>query len=36
MAIGLEAIAAMTRLGVQRTAEAHARITWERAGARDH
>jgi len=32
MAIGLEAISALTRLGARCTAEAHARITWERAG----
>jgi hypothetical protein len=32
MAIGLEAISALTRLGVRCTAEAHARMTWERAG----
>jgi hypothetical protein len=31
-AIGLEAISALTRLGVRCTAEAHARMTWERAG----
>ena len=32
MAIGLEAISALTRLGARCTAEAHARFTWERAG----
>jgi hypothetical protein len=32
MAIGLEAISALTRLGARCTAEAHARITWERGG----
>jgi len=32
MAIGLEAISALTRLGARCTAEAHARLTWERAG----
>lgn len=32
LALGLEAISALTRLGVRCTAEAHARITWERAG----
>jgi hypothetical protein len=31
MALGLEAIASLTRLAAQRTAEAHARISWERA-----
>jgi hypothetical protein len=32
VAFGLEAIGAMTRLGVRYTTEAHARISWERAG----
>jgi hypothetical protein len=32
MALGLEAIGSLTRLGLQRTAEAHARVVWERAG----
>ena len=32
MAMGLEAISALTRLGVRCTAEAHARLSWERAG----
>jgi len=32
MAIGLEAISALTRLGARCTAEAHAQMTWERAG----
>jgi hypothetical protein len=31
MALGLEAIASLTRLAAQRTAEAHARVCWERA-----
>lgn len=32
MAIGLEAISALTHLGARCTAEAHARMTWEREG----
>ena len=32
MAMGLEAIGALTRLGVRCTAEAHARLSWEQAG----
>jgi len=32
MALGLEAISSLTRLGVRCTAEAHARMTWERTG----
>jgi hypothetical protein len=35
MALGLEAIASLTRLAAQRTAEVHARLSWERAGARE-
>lgn len=35
MALGLEAIGSLTRLAAQRTAEAHARLSWERAGARE-
>jgi hypothetical protein len=31
MALGLEAIGAMTRLGLQCTAHAHARMSWEKA-----
>lgn len=31
MALGLEAIAAMTRAGVHCTAEAHARLSWKEA-----
>jgi hypothetical protein len=31
MALGLEAIASLTRLAAQRTAEAHARMSWDRA-----
>jgi hypothetical protein len=32
MAMGLEAISALTRLGVRCTAEAHAQLSWEREG----
>jgi hypothetical protein len=32
VAFGLEAIGAMTRLGVRYTTEAHSRMSWERAG----
>ncbi len=35
MAIGLEAIAALTRMGLQCTANAHARMSWERAATRE-
>lgn len=31
MALGLEAISALTRMGLQCTAHAHARLSWERA-----
>ena len=31
MALGLEAIGALTRMGLQCTAHAHARMSWERA-----
>ncbi|PTR23370.1 hypothetical protein C8J98_11423 [Luteibacter sp. OK325] len=31
MALALEAIGSLTRLAAQRTAEAHAQMTWERA-----
>jgi hypothetical protein len=31
MSLGLEAISSLTRLAAQRTAEAHARLSWERA-----
>jgi hypothetical protein len=33
MALGLEAISAITRMGLQCTAHAHARISWEKARA---
>lgn len=33
MAIGLEAIAALTLMGVQSTAQAHVRMCWEKATA---
>jgi hypothetical protein len=36
MALGLEAIGALTRMGLQCTADAHARMSWERAGAREN
>lgn len=36
MALGLEAIGALTRMGLQCTAGAHARMSWERAGAREN
>lgn len=36
VAIGLESIAAMTRMGLQCTADAHARMSWERAAAREN
>jgi len=36
MAMGLEAIAAMTRMGLQCTADAHARMSWARATAREN
>jgi hypothetical protein len=32
MALGLEAIGALTHMGVQCTAQAHVRMSWERAG----
>ncbi|WP_213949045.1 hypothetical protein [Luteibacter sp. dw_328] len=32
MAIGLEAIGALTHMGVQCTAQAHVRVCWEEAG----
>jgi hypothetical protein len=35
MAIGLEGIAAMTRMGLQCTADAHVRMSWDRAAARE-
>jgi len=35
MALGLEAIAALTHVGVKCTAEAHARLCWKEAGARE-
>ncbi len=31
MALGLEAISALTRMGLQCTAHAHARMSWEKA-----
>ena len=36
MALGLEAIGSLTRLGLQRTAEAHARLVWEKVGVTQH
>lgn len=36
MALGLEAIAALTRMGLQCTADAHARMSWERAALREN
>lgn len=32
VALGLEAIGALMRMGIQCTAQAHVRMTWERAG----
>jgi hypothetical protein len=31
MSLGVDAIAALTRMGLQCTADAHARLSWERA-----
>lgn len=36
MALGLEAIGALTRKGLQCTADAHARMSWERATPREN
>jgi hypothetical protein len=36
MALGLEAIGALTRKGLQCTADAHARMSWERAASREN
>lgn len=36
MALGLEAIGALTRMGVQCTAQAHVRMCWELAVSGDH
>ena len=33
MALGLEAVSAITRMGLQCTAHAHARMSWEKARA---
>jgi hypothetical protein len=35
MSLGLDAIGALVRMGLQCTADAHARMSWERAAARE-
>jgi hypothetical protein len=35
MSLGLDAIAALTRMGLQCTADAHARMSWERTAVRE-